>query len=169
MASINFMDLVPAEWLKREGGKLYLTAWTASASVGFPGVGVLPVHLGDCLLVAFKGKLKYLGNTGVEVTVVDGAVTVASGDTLHETDDGHLLVFIAPLPIENGIAVPEPCRRAVAEKLALIRNLFGRDVVFERVFENHVDGATGEVSAPARVLASPLDVPDELQSHERFH
>lgn len=169
MASINFMELVPSEWREREGGKLYLTAYAASAGVGFPGVGVLPVNLGDCVLVAFKGRLKYLANSAVSVGMVNGEIAVTGGEGLRETDDGHLLVFIAPMQTDEGKALEEPCRRAIAEKLALIRNLFGRDVVFGRIFENHVDAKSGEVSAPARIVDSPLDSPDVLQSHERFH
>jgi hypothetical protein len=139
-AAINqLMAALPPHWFQsRPGSSLWMNGYLAFRVDG-GAIGNEPkhMHLGDVVATLRDGGFKYWDIGHPRVTAVNGAPTFEmSGPSQIEASGGHFLILTTHHD-RDGKSGNEPATRArLAMAAALLATVFGRNIVYHKIFEN---------------------------------
>jgi len=157
----RIQDLVPPEWLREAGiGSVWLSCfrmWRVPDDVLRAGPECIDV-LGAC--AAFiRGSLTYIRSTPIKIVKPD-LWNVAVDASERRTEDGTYLLLLAPYATEKQPGDEAATRRLIVEAVGLLVAWAGRNVVYERVFDNVFELATNQTTSFGPALLNPLVSPE---------
>lgn len=119
--------------------------------------GGLVIDLGCVRSILTRAELQYFAGSGRLLLDGDGKGTLFGAPQVQQTQGAHLLL-LTPF-VASGAESPESAvRERIAEAVALHAAVLGRNIVYERVFEQLVD-QQGQVSFVGPTFLNPFQLP----------
>ena len=160
--TFKWTELIPPGWFKKpDESSVWMTGYRAFR---VPKESLVPPKLLDLTelrVMLLFGKLKYQDSSQVEIELVTENQWKVNADKfqLRETPEGPYLLLICPFD-RDGIKGNEgSTKQTIAVYAGLITTLFGRNIVYRRVFDNILQCGTGQVTCFTSAIENPLWFP----------
>jgi hypothetical protein len=157
--TMGFRDLAPSDWT--QGGKACAIWFAAYRAHRVPKdvapTGGVVIDLGLVRSILTRAELQYFAGSGRIHLDDDGKGTLLGAPEVQRTQGAHLLL-LTPF-VASAVESPEAAvRDRIAEAVAVHAAVLGRNIVYERVFEQLVD-PQGQVTFVGPGLLNPFHLP----------
>lgn len=166
------VDFVPATWFSRPAeSAVWLTGYRVfrvdRESVALPRI----VDMQDVRAVLMFGTVSCLRPVATSIDPVSGGAELqidTSGAEMRPSEEGTYLFLLTPSLID-GVERPESAvREAISVAAAALVVVNGRNIIYERLFDNVVHLGTGQTTAFSAVVENPLWFPAPDVSDRRL-
>lgn len=125
--------------------------------------GPIVIELSKLVAILLYGKMNYLHTQDLTWELTDNEIlqlkTIAP--SFQETNEGTYLLLIAPFDINGEKGSEQRTSQLITEAVALLTSHYGRNIAYDKVYDNRVHMSSGEVSCftPSILNPSSMNAP----------
>jgi hypothetical protein len=161
--TFKWTDLVPSDWFKKPAES---SVWMAGYRIfkvppELLASGPKIIDLAKVRAILVFGKMTYQDSSQVEIEFIsENQWRVNAGSFgQRETPEGAYLLLMSPFDTDGVTGHEASTRQTIALYVGLLATLFGRNIVYRRLFDNIVQCGKEQVSSFNRAVENPLWFP----------
>lgn len=169
--TLSISDLAPTSWFtQKEGSSLWITGYRMLRvrQEDLP-VGYKAIDLDGVRAILVYGGLRYLDSSQAKIKIESDTNWIFDASAIKHTEapQGAYLLLLTPLDIDGKEGNEARIRERIAAAVGLLATIGGRNMVYERLYENILHLEDGKLSAFSPIWENPLWFPSVDASDEK--
>lgn len=164
------MERLPAGWFSSpKGSSLWVTGYLAVRVHAELDAPLTELVLGNVQITILKGSITYWDSASIKVRHENDALIFETGDVSQKsTPNGTYLVLTTPHDRDGIVGVEATTRTRISETVALLTTVFGRNVAFQKLFDNVLSLENLQTSFFSPIIENPNAFPAVIPSASRI-
>ncbi len=163
MNTVKIQDMAPKTWFKDpKESSIWLTCYKAFRMPLEQLNGFHTVDLEKTRLVFLNGTLNYFeaGKPKTEIGSDGQFVMDAGQPSMKTTSQGTYVLLIAPFEVDGVENSEAETRDKIRDAIGLLANLFGRNIVFQHMFDNVIQLDGDKTTSFSQTFENPFFFPE---------